>query len=42
LVIRKGDKCLARSTFLMLDDPTKTQLTMDQVIAVGKVVIDRM
>ena len=42
LVILKGDKCLALSTFPKPDDPDKTRLTMDQVIAIGKVVIGRM
>jgi hypothetical protein len=42
LIIRKGDKCLGLSTFMKIDDPGKTQLAMDQVIAIGKIVIDRM
>jgi hypothetical protein len=42
LLIRKGDKCLALSTFAKTDDFKETQLNMDQVIAIGKIVIDRM
>ena len=42
LVVRKGDKCLALSTFA---DPQKAgtnRLTMDQLKAIGAVVIGRM
>jgi len=39
---RKGDKCVALSTFVDPATPEKTLLTMDQVIALGKIVIERL
>jgi len=42
LVVRKGDKCLALSTFADSQKPGANRLTMDQLKAVAKVVIGRM
>jgi hypothetical protein len=42
LLVRKGDKCVALSTFINPDDPLKTQIAMPQLIALGKIVVDRM
>jgi hypothetical protein len=42
LLARKGDKCVALSTFVDPAAPEKTLLTMDQLIALGKIVIERL
>ena len=42
LVVRKGDKCLALSTFADPQTAGANRLTMDQLKAVAKVVIGRM
>jgi hypothetical protein len=42
LLIRKGDRCLALSTFVSDADPLKTRIPMPQLIAIGKIVIGRM
>jgi len=39
---RKGDKCVALSTFVDPANPEKTLLTMDQLIALGKIVVERL
>jgi len=42
LLARKGNKCMALSTFVDPAAPEKTLLTMDQLIALGKIVIERL
>jgi hypothetical protein len=42
LLVLKGNKCLGLSTFPKTDDFKETRLAMDQVIAIGKIVIDRL
>jgi hypothetical protein len=39
---RRGDKCVALSTFVDPATPEKTLLTMDQLIALGKIVIKKL
>lgn len=39
---RKGNKCVALSTFVDPVTPDKTLLTMDQLIALGKIVVERL
>jgi hypothetical protein len=39
---RKGDKCVALSTFVDPATPEKILLTMDQLITLGKIVIERL
>jgi hypothetical protein len=42
LVFKKGNYCVAISTFVDVEDPDKTTLTMNHVIAIGKIVAGRI
>jgi len=42
LAFKKGNYCVAISTFVDVENPDKTTLTMDQVIAIGKIVAGRI
>lgn len=42
LIFRKKDFCVRLSTFIDINDTSKTVLTMDQLIALGKIIASRI
>jgi hypothetical protein len=42
LVFLKGQHCVFLSTYLLLEDPDKTALTLDQLKDVGKLIASRL